>query len=636
MCGIAGIRRFDGAPADGEMLRRMCAALAHRGPDDHGLILHAGVGLGHRRLSIIDVAGSRQPMRNATGDRFLTFNGEILNYRELRAALQYPFETSGDTETLLALFDLDGPEGVRRLRGQFAYAIFDARHDELWLYRDQLGILPLFYYQDDSVFLFASEIKAIIAALGRPPQVDRASVGDYLARRSVPAPWTLFEGIRKLPAGCMLKVGPEANTPHPTPFWSLKPNMVGSVPKDPTAAADALEARLRQAVERNLVADVPVGAYLSGGLDSGLIVSVMRSLIQGQSFHTFSASFGDPRHDESPYAELVSAQNATHHHHVRVDPHDFMRLWPHLSRHRDAPISEASDVAVFKLAELASKHVKVVLSGEGGDEIFGGYPKHQLAGLTRGVGILPQPARQLAFGSVERRLPTGLSRIRIALRALAAEQEYDRIEAWFAPFTQPERERLLEGSDGHTRGPHISTGDDPLTRMLMVDIDGWLPDNLLERGDRMTMAASVELRPPFLDLDMVNWAFSLDSSLKVRHRKGKWILRQVARRYLPRVIVERPKVGFRVPLDAWFRGDLKNLVRRALLSDESYVADHMNRTAVQELVDRHLSGKANEELRIWTLLSLEVWHRVTYQGNLEQLHLGLTAHEAAATGDLRA
>jgi asparagine synthase (glutamine-hydrolysing) len=557
-------------------------------------------------------------MANRTGDQLLTFNGEILNYAELRRDIAYPYESSGDTETLLALFAHEGAIGVRRLRGQFAYALYDEREGDLWLFRDQLGILPLYYYADDRCFLFASEIKGILAALETTPAIDRSSVGDYLARRSVPAPWTLFQGIYKLPAGCMLRVGRRPQTLEPARYWSGH----DARPSAAESPVEALRSRLSLAVTRNLVADVAVGAYLSGGIDSSLVVSMIRDLMPDRELHTFSASFGDPRHDESQFASLVSREKNTQHHHVAVGTDDFLELWPHLSWHRDGPISEASDVAVFRLAQLASNHVKVVLSGEGSDELFGGYPKHRFAGLTTHVGLVPAPIRGRLLTSLERRLPQRLARSRIAVRALAGSDLEERMETWFAPFTRPEREQLLGGPEEHRRTSGAGAIRDPLGRMLSADMDGWLVDNLLERGDRMTMAASLELRPPFLDLDLVEWALGVPSRLKVRKAEGKWVVRQLARDYLPEQIVRRTKVGFHVPLDQWFRGNLSVVVRRALLGDRSYVAHELDRRAIAQLVDRHLTGRADEELRIWTLLSLEVWHRVTYDGDLEELGLG--------------
>ena len=378
MCGVVGLRRFDAQAPDAALLREMAATLTHRGPDGEGYLVRGSVGLAHRRLSIIDLEHSRQPMSSPDDRLHLCFNGEILNYRQLRAETPYPYRTKGDTEALLALHATQGPAGVERLMGQFAYALYDENTDELWLHRDRLGILPLYYYADRKVFLFASEMKALVRGLGRVPALDTASVSDYLARRSVPAPWTLLEGVRKLEPGTSLRVDAEGVTTSRR-YWTipLDNRLRGTDDQALAAVGSALDA----AVDRCLVADVPVGAYLSGGLDSSLIVALARTKVAGP-VQTFSAGFGDSRFDELPYARQVSEVLGTVHREVMVGAQDFLDLWEPLTWHRDAPISEASDVAVYRLAELASEHVKVVLSGEGSDELFAGYPKHRFAGVT--------------------------------------------------------------------------------------------------------------------------------------------------------------------------------------------------------------------------------------------------------------
>jgi asparagine synthase (glutamine-hydrolysing) len=626
MCGIVGIRRFDGQPVDADLLRFMSAQLEHRGPDGEGHWLGPGVGLGHRRLSIIDPAGSPQPMPSHDGRLHVTFNGEILNYTALRRRLSYPFSTDGDTEVLLAMFDAQGRRAVDDLDGQFAFALFDEADQALWLFRDRLGILPLYYYADERMFAFASEIKALIPALPRAPEVDESSLHDYLGRRSVPAPFTLFKGIRKVPPGHRVHVERHGRITV-EPYWTIPAD---DTTRDirPQEAVGIFREALDAAVRRNLVADVPVGAYLSGGVDSSLIVATAVGLGLRSSFMTFSAGFGDPRYDEVHYAREVSRFLGTAHHEVTVTPGAFQTLWRRLTWHRDAPLSEPADVAVFKLATEARRHVKVVLSGEGSDELFGGYPKHRFARWTVAAGLAPTSARKALLRPIERALPARAGRLRIAMRALSAESEADRFMAWFAPFTASERTALLgrPACRGHgLRHPH----GDALRRALFVDSHSWLADNLLERGDRMSMAASVELRPPFLDHHLVELAFSLPSSVKVRRGRTKWIVKEVARGVLPAAIVDRPKVGFRVPLDTWFRGGLEDLAWGSLLGANSFVATVMDRRAIQSLLESHRSGRRNEEIRIWTLLSLEMWHDTFFRGGTRRM----AGREAVAVGD---
>mgnify|MGYP001809818184 FL=1 len=606
MCGIVGVRRFDGSNVDTRLLREMTSRLTHRGPDAEGYWSSGSIGIGHRRLSIIDLASSSQPMASADGTCHMTFNGEILNYRDLRRRFTYPYKTDGDTETILACYASRGAAGLAELEGQFAIGIHDSRDGSLWLVRDRVGILPLYYYVDACVLAFASEIKALLPAIPAP-KVDIHSLDAYLSQRAVAAPYTLFDGIRKLPPAHLLRVG-ERGIEEPKRYWSFPPIL--STPPSPQEAVNQVDRTLQKAVAMALVADVPVGAYLSGGVDSSLIVAIMSELRKGKDIKTFSAGFGDARHDELPFARKVSQLLGTDHQEVTVRPDDFHSLWRRLTWHRDAPMSEPADIAVFKLAELARRSVTVVLSGEGSDELFGGYPKHRFAKVSSLAGVVPASLRSAVLTAIERRLPPEAARLRIALRALAEPDETSRFRSWFSPFTTAERKVLLMGSSRHPEASWLQEPDgNALRRMLMIDVQSWLPDNLLERGDRMSMAASLELRPPFLDRRMMELAFSLPSSLKVHKGTTKWLVKQVALRYLPDSIVNRRKVGFRVPLDTWFRGGLEAFAWDSLTSQDSFASMMFDRALVRQLLERHRNGRVNEEIRIWTLLCLEVWYK---------------------------
>lgn len=608
MCGIAGVRRFDGRPVDRELLAEMAKRLHHRGPDDSGFWTSESVGFGHTRLSIIDLGGSTQPMAGTTCGTQVCFNGEILNYRELRAQLDYPFRTDGDTEVLLALYERYGPSAVTRLRGQFAYAIHDAKTGDTHLFRDRMGILPLYYYVDASMFAFASEVKALLPAIP-DTTVDTDSLHDYLAHRSVPAPYTMIAGVRKVPQGHHMVVTATGQVTL-RPYWELPTTPASAAPVDAGRAVDLVEAALTEAVRYALIADVPVGAYLSGGVDSSLITALVAKLRGGTGLHTYSAGFGDPRVDELPWARKVAGIVGSEHRDVVVTADDFRDSWSRLSWHRDAPLSEPADVAVFRLAELARRDVKVVLSGEGSDELFGGYPKYRYAAATRWAGLVPAAVRGAVLPAVERRLPARFSRFGVALRAMAEPTSAERMRGWFAPFTHAERATLLgRPADRSAITPYLDGRGDALRRMLYADNHTWLADNLLERGDRMSMAASLELRPPFLDNDLVELAFRLPSSVKVRRGVTKWVVKEVARRYLPSDVVDRPKSGFKVPLDAWFRGGLRTMANDLLTGPSSFVGTVFDRDAVRTLLAGHESGDRNEQPRIWTLLSLEVWHR---------------------------
>jgi asparagine synthase (glutamine-hydrolysing) len=604
VCGIAGIRRTDGMPVEAATLERMAALLRHRGPDAMG-VWHAGsIGMAHTRLSIIDLQGSQQPMASPDGLRHLVFNGEILNYRQLRSELSYPFQTQGDTEVLLAIFEKYGPAGVERLRGQFAYAIHDDTTGDTHLFRDRLGILPLYYYADSRLFAFASEIKALLPLIASP-EVDEDSLHDYLAHRSVPSPHTLIRGVHKVPQGHHLVVE-VAGRVRSRPYWELARRSSDRKFSD-AEAVQAVDEGLTSSVRESLVADVPVGVYLSGGVDSSLLTAMTRHQHPDQVLHTFGASFGDERYDEDVWARKVAGLSGTTHHEVVVTADDFMGNWANLSWHRDGPLSEPADVAIFRLAQLAREQVKVVLSGEGSDELFGGYPKYAFAGATRWLGAVPSAG---LLGRLEHSLPASKSKLRIAVRALSESGYDERMRGWFAPFGVAERNRLTGRiSPRPAPSAYRQARGDSLRRMLYGDTCVWLADNLLERGDRMSMAASLETRPPFLDYRLVELAFDLPSRVKTRGRTTKWVLKEVARRYLPDEIVDRPKIGFKVPLDRWFRHGLREMAYDLLTGPSSYVGATFDTRTVTSLLDDHSQGIRDEESRIWTLLSLEVWHR---------------------------
>lgn len=607
MCGIVGVVRFDGAPVDVPALQLATALLTHRGPDDMGIWVEEPFGFGHRRLSVIDVAGSRQPMATADGRHHITFNGEILNYRTLRGTVPTTWRTAGDTEVLLELFAARGPDALADVRGQFAFAVADTATGVLWLARDRLGILPLYYHRDPDALVFASEVKALYPLMKRIPEVDRANLPAYLARRAVPAPDTLVAGVHKLPQGHVLRVDRGRATSQR--YWSI-PAVESHEPIGAAEAVRRLHDHLRDAVAEATVADVPVGAYLSGGLDSSLIVALLCRVNGNERVKTFSAGFGDSRVDEVAHARRVSELLGTDHHEVIVAPSDLADQWERLSWHRDAPLSEPADIAVFRLAEAARREVTVVLSGEGSDELFAGYPKYRWAWTSRLAGLVPAGIRRDLVGVLDHRLPPQAQRARILLRAMGEGSEDERIAGWFAPFTAAERAALLPRERVTASGGIWPPArGDLVRRMLHADAHAWLADNLLERGDRMSMAASLELRPPFLDHRLVEFAFGLPTSLKVRHGHTKWLVKEVARPYLPASIVHRRKAGFRVPLDAWLRADLQDMSRDLLTDPNGFVAEVFDRRAVRDLLDRHRAGTVNEDIRIWTLLALEVWHR---------------------------
>lgn len=614
MCGIAGVLVSRRGEVNEAALWEMARSLHHRGPDESAVWAEGAVGFAHTRLSVIDLGTSHQPMHAVDGSWNLVFNGEIFNYRELRKDLDYPFTTDGDTEVLLAGLVRHGIGFVQRLRGQFAFGAFHRDTGVLHLVRDRLGILPLYYRHDDDTLVFASEVKAIHRYSSTAPRVDPDSLDAYLTGGAVPAPFTLFHGVSKLQAGhrAEVRAGGHVTTHR---YWEPPPVERRSR-SDVHHVVEEADRAIRDAVQAALVADVPVGSYLSGGVDSSLIVAIMKDLRGDAPVDTFAAGFGDPRFDELTWARQVSEHVNTRHHEVTVRPDDFLELWPQLTWHRDAPVSQPADMAVFRLAQLARQHVTVVLSGEGGDELFGGYPKYRFAPWQTAARCVPVRVRGALGRHLDSRLPERLARPRTMLRALSAPTESEQLSTWFAPFTMDERRALIGVAPSPERQRAVPSGVDAVDRMLRHDVTSWLPDNLLERGDRMSMAASLELRPPLLDHHLVEFAFRLPSHMKVRRGVTKWLLKEVARRYVPAEIVDRRKVGFRVPLDQWFRSELRdNAYDR--LTGGSFVGPTLDRRVVRDLLKRHDSGRFNEESRIWTLLSLEVWHEVCVIGQPE-------------------
>jgi len=614
MCGIAGIITFDQSKVDKKVLIKMGDRLEHRGPDakDTWLNSQANVGFSHRRLSIIDVAGSPQPMSSKSGESTICFNGEIFNYAQLRKSWKYPYKTNGDTETIIAGFEQDKNNFVNSLRGQFAFAIFEKKGDLVHLYRDRLGILPLYYYRDENKFVFASEIKALLVAIGEMPSIDKQSLVDYLGQRGVPAPNTLYEGIKKLEPGHHLTVSTNGKVKNEA--WYTIPTGI-EIDEDLTleSASTQLDRKLYGAVEAALVADVPVGAYLSGGIDSSLICAMISKIRGGgkNTLSTFAAKFSDGSSlDETPFAKTVSDMLGTDHHEVNVSPKDFIETWPKLTYQFDAPIPEPPDIAFSYLAKKAREHVTVVLSGEGSDELFGGYPKYQYANLVNKLSKIPYFARKPIFKTIEKMLPASMNRQRTLVRAASQRNEIESFKTWFAPFTSAETREMFDAQSHDTLEEiHKHSRGDVLHRMSYVDLHSWLSDNILERGDRTSMMHSLELRPPFLDVEVLEFSRTLPSNLMANRNESKRVVREVGKKYLPQEIFERNKHGFKVPLDDWFRNSLKDYAYDHLASNDSLARELFDRKFINELLDNHVSEKFNDGMRIYTLVALEMWYR---------------------------
>jgi asparagine synthase (glutamine-hydrolysing) len=619
MCGIAGwmaVQRH--APEDGAMAG-VLEALAHRGPDGSGACAFQAsrhrVVLGHRRLAIIDPQGARQPMCDEAAGVALTFNGEIYNFRELKAELVergHRFALDSDTEVLLRAYQQWDTELVHRLRGQFAFAVWDARKERLLLARDRFGEKPLYLCESGGSVFFASEVKALLKIPGIRPEVDLQAVRDYLAYRYVPAPRTLFAGVRKLMPATYATW--QFGRRREVRYWS-PPDRNPRAPAK-IRAADAVaqfRAELEAAVKLQMVSDVPFGAFLSGGLDSSTVVALMSR--HHPKVKTFSVGFAEQRYSELPYAAQVAQQFGTEHHEIVVSQSDLMAKLPSLVAYRDAPVAEPSDIPIYMLAREAARSVKMVLTGEGSDELLGGYPKHVMERYGWSYRTLPGFVRRGLVAPLAQALPYGFRRVKTALATAAIDDWRERSVRWFGALDRLACDRLaaplLNGApvlDG--RVPFdVAPGTSNLRRILYFDQTSWLPDNLLERGDRMTMAASIEARVPFLDHRLAEFVSTLPDALRVRGLRTKWILREAGKELIPKRIRRRPKVGFRVPVNEWFRRDMRGYLLEHLAGSSSVTRPYYNGAMLDRVLQEHLQGRQNHEKTLWMLLNLEIWHR---------------------------
>jgi asparagine synthase (glutamine-hydrolysing) len=621
MCGIAGWMAAPRNAPDDSVMPRMLDVLTHRGPDGAGACAFQGsrhrVVLGHRRLAIIDPQGARQPMCDDAAGVALTFNGEIYNFRELRDELVahgHSFALDSDTEVLLRAYQQWDTEVVRHLRGQFAFAIWDARKDRLMLARDRFGEKPLYLCEAGGSVFFASEAKALLQIPGIRPEVDLHAVRDYLAYRYVPGPRTLFAGIRKL-APATYAVWQHGRR-REVRYWvppDREPRKREGAPSD---AVRGFLTELDAAVKLQMVSDVPFGAFLSGGLDSSTIVALMSR--HHPKVKTFSVGFSEERYSELPYAAEVAKQFGTEHHEMVVSQHDLMSKLPKLVAYRDAPVAEPSDIPIYMLACEAARSVKMVLTGEGSDELLGGYPKHVMERYARPYRALPAIVRRGLVAPLVHALPYGFRRMKTTVATASIGDWRERYVRWFGALDRAECNRLagpalngapvLNGNLPFDAAP----GNSSLRRMLYFDQTSWLPDNLLERGDRMTMAASIEARVPFLDHRLAEYVSTLPDTLRVNGLRTKWILRQAGKELIPQRIRKRPKVGFRVPVNEWFRGEMRGFLLDHLAGSSSLTRPYYNASVLDGVMDEHLKGRQNHEKLLWMLLNLEIWHR-TYR-----------------------
>jgi asparagine synthase (glutamine-hydrolysing) len=612
MCGIVGVVRAGGVePADRDRVATAVEALRHRGPDGNGVHAEPRCVLGHTRLSIVDLAGGGQPMRNEDGSVLAVFNGEIWNHLDLRRRLEqhgHRFATRCDTEVLVHGYEEWGDRLPSFLNGMFAFAVWDGRRERVLLARDRLGKKPLYMAELDRGLVFGSDARSVLLAGGRKPEVDCAHLGEFLFQRYVGGSRTLFRGVSRLEPGHLATF--EDARKEIRRYWSVDPGPERDV------AAEELRALLLDAVSKRLMSDVPLGVLLSGGVDSASVLGLMREAGAG-SLSSFTIGFDDPLYDERPLARVAAAGAETEHHELVVGAEDFLAAVPRLAWYRDEPLAETSEVPLLLLAELAGRHVKVVLSGDGGDEVFGGYPKYRAERLLR-LGPVAPLALRLAGKALATR-PSS-RRWRRAVATFSVADPTLRWASWFCTYPPSELDRLLvpalrgQATPEHlveplTRllAPHA--GVDPGRRMLLGDLLTYLPDNMLLRADKVLMGASVEGRMPLVDYRIVELASRIPASSRSGLRRGKAVLRDAVRDFVPRQLLDAPKRGFAVPVARFMLADPHRTLERLLLSERAAQRGFFERAEVVELLQGGRLDPLERELRIFTLASLELWLR---------------------------
>jgi len=629
MCGITGaVWNHPDRAIDAETLLRMVDVLRHRGPDEEGtyegqkISQCPGVALGHRRLSIIDLAGGRQPLSNEDETIWVVFNGEIYNFRELRRRLEgagHRFRTHSDTEVLVHLYEDEGPELARHLNGMFALAIWDANQRQLVLARDRLGQKPLVYRIEPDRLLFASELKSLLEVRDVPRELDPQALDAYLTYQYVPHPWTIFRGIAKLPPAhyAVYRDG----TLRLGCYWEPDFNLEASRPAGDYA--EELRELLTSSVALRLQSDVPLGAFLSGGIDSTLIVGLMQKL-GSEPVRTFSIGFPVAEYDETAYARAAAERFGTIHQEFRVEP-DAVEVLDRLVWHFDEPFADSSAVPTWYVSQLTREHVTVALTGDGGDELFAGYPRYRAVWLGAAFDRLPPLARKLLAGRFWQRLPASARqkslrrRFKRFVEALGNDPVRRYLD-WIAIFNEARRAELYGDELIHAL-PNVdpvawlegafarSAARDPVTSASLADLATYLPCDLMTKVDITSMAHGLECRQPFLDHRVVELAAKMPLVEKFRLGRGKRILLQTFRDLLPRSIQRRPKMGFGVPLDRWFRGPLQEMARDTLLGDRALGRGLFRREAVARLLDEHQQGRFDHAYRLWALLVLERWQQ---------------------------
>lgn len=624
MCGITGIVDLRGAGVvDETLLKRMNAMLSHRGPDGDGFHIEPGVGLGHRRLSIIDLEGGKQPLYNEDHSVVVTFNGEIFNYQEIEAellGLGHRFRTRSDTEVIVHAWEQWGVDCLKRFNGMFAFAIWDRREQSLFIARDRLGVKPLFYaVLADGTLVFGSELKAITLHPKVPRVIHPEAVEDYFAFGYVPDPRTIYRDVHKLAPGHYLYWKRGQSRPAPVEYWDVPRPGQYSQNLSVEALGEQLRERLKEAVRKRLISDVPLGAFLSGGIDSSAVVAMMREIGAGEIL-TCSIGFQEPKYDESAYAKMVADAKRTNHKTEVVEASDYSLLEKLVDLY-DEPFADSSAIPTYRVCQLARRHVTVALSGDGGDEDFIGYRRYMLFAMEQGLrDRLPLGLRKAVFGPLARWYPKldwapqfvrgkttfqALTRSTADayLHSVAISTDEVRRELFSGDF----RSTLAGYNAGQVYAGHLKNKEfaNPLAMVQYLDYKTYLPGDILTKVDRASMAHSLEVRTPFLDYEFVEWAAQVPTALKLHGKQGKHILKEALRPLLPDDVLFRKKMGFGVPLENWFRGSLKNHIADTIRSGHLKTSGMFDGKVLDRLLDQHNSHRRDHSAILWSLLMFE-------------------------------
>lgn len=627
MCGIVGKLYFtEGREVKREHIQAMSDTLHHRGPDDEGFYMKGSVGLGHRRLSIIDLSpAGHQPMSNEDGTIWIVFNGEIYNFLELRKGLEHghTFRSHTDTETIVHLYEEYGERCLQYLRGMFAFAIWDEKERKLFVARDRLGKKPLKYYMGKDVFLFASELKAILKDPAVPREVDPEALHHYLTFQYVPNPRTGFQGIRKLPPAHYLTVtfnGKAPEVSEPQQYWKLDYTRTLNLPKE--EVQQEILSRFEEAVRMRMVADVPLGAFLSGGIDSSAVVAMM-ARHSTQPVKTFSIGFPEASHNELPFAKRIADEFHTEHTEFVIEP-KALDILPKLVFHYEEPYADSSALPTYYVSKLTRQHVTVALNGDGGDENFAGYPWHVFQKIAARLDRTPRAFRKVVFDLLLAKLPRQLQSTFWRRAAIFARTHRlprgERYLSYYTSsfFTEEEKWKLytkafaaeLKGRKSRELYASLYNASgitDPLNEALFTDINSYLPDALLTKVDIASMASSLEARSPFLDHQFMEFAAQIPSDMKMPGYTTKALLRSTLAGILPQEILTAKKRGFMVPVDSWFRSSLRQHVAETLLNPTARIQAYITKAAISRLIEEHVRGKINHGSRLWSLLTLEHW-----------------------------